>query len=159
MLLISLEEQEIMSTYSQVFLHIVFSVQNRSSLIGYEWREQLYKYMIAIIQKHKHKVYTIGGTGDHVHILISQNINHSIPNLMMELKRDSTKWINQSNFLPHRFDWQEGYGTFSSSKSSLKTVIEYIKNQEEHHKKHTSFDEYKQLLDKYEIEYNDKYLY
>jgi len=77
----------------------------------------------------------------------------------MEIKRDSSKWINQSNFLLHRFDWQEGYGAFSSSKSALITVIEYIKNQEDHHKKHTLFDEYKQLYDKYEIEYNDKYLY
>jgi REP element-mobilizing transposase RayT len=116
-----------MSTYSQVYLHIVFAVHNREPVIHNDWKEQLYKYIITIIQNHKHKVYAIGGIEDHVHILFSQNINHRVPDLMQEVKRDTSRWINQKKFTKYRFQWQEGYGVFSCNHSTSDKVVKYIK--------------------------------
>ena len=134
-----------MSTYSQVYIHVVFSVQNRLPQLKKEWRDQLYKYIITIIQKHKHKVYAIGGIEDHIHILFSQNISHSIPNLMQEVKRDSSKWINENKFINYRFEWQEGYVAFSYNQKVVDEVVRYIHNQESHHTKQSSRDEFKEI--------------
>ena len=147
-----------MSTYSQVYIQVVFSVQNRTPLLAKEWREQLYKYIITIIQKHKHKVYAIGGIEDHVHIFFSQNISHSIPNLMMELKRSSSKWINENRFTNFRFEWQEGYGAFSYNQKVIDEVVKYIHNQEHHHKTQSSRDEFIDILNKFDVIYDEKYV-
>jgi len=115
--------------------------------------------MIAIIQNHKHKVLSIGGTDDHVHIFIGYHQTQLIPNLITHLKRDTTIWIKDNKFVKCRFSWQEGYGAFSYGKSQINDVIKYINNQEEHHKKHTFKDEYKAFLDKYGIEYDERYIF
>ena len=145
--------------YTQILLHIVFSVKNREPMINKDWRDRLYKYMIAIIQKNKHKVLAFGGTDDHVHILIGFHQTQTLTSLMLELKRDSSKWINENKFLNRKFAWQSSYGAFSCSKSQLNQVVQYIHNQEEHHKERTFYDEFKLLLDKYEVEYDEKYLH
>ena len=147
-----------MSTYRQLYIHIVFSVKNREPHLSIEWREQLHKYIKTIIQKHKHKVLAIVGTEDHIHIFVNYDPNQTIPSLVQEIKRDSSKWINEKRFVGCGFEWQEGYGVFSNSITQIDDVIKYIHNQEQKHLKKSSFDEYKEFLDKNKIEYNEKYV-
>ena len=118
------------STYTQIHIQMVFAVQNRGSLIFDTWRERLYKYIIAIIQNNRHKVLALGGTADHVHILIGMRPSQSLSDLM--------QWINENRLASGWFSWQEGYGAFSYSKDEIPAVIRYIENQAEHHKQQDS---------------------
>ena len=101
------------NTYSQIHIQVVFAVQNRESLIGSKWKNELYRYISGIIQNHQHKVIAINGMPDHVHILIGLRPTQSISELMQKVKGDSSKWINQKGFVLGKFSWQEGYGAFS----------------------------------------------
>ena len=147
------------NTFTQIHIHVVFAVQNRASLIQKSWQDQLYKYIITIIQKHEHKVLTIGGMPDHIHILFGFRPTHALSNLMQEIKRDSSEWINRQRFTMGRFSWQEGYGAFSYSKSHIIQVAKYIETQEEHHKKKTFIDEYKKILKDFDLEYDERYIF
>lgn len=147
------------NTYTQLHIHIVFSVKNRKALIAQKWREELEKYMTAIIQKHNHKLLAIYAMRDHVHILIGYNLNHLIPNLVEELKTSTNHWIKAKQFCPFAFSWQRGYGAFAHSKSQVPTVINYILNQEEHHRKKSFREEYLEILRKNEVDYKDQYLF
>ena len=122
------------------------------------WREKLYQYMIAIIQKHGHKVLSIGGMADHVHVLFGFRPTQSLSVLMQEVKRDSSEWINQNKFVLGKFSWQEGYGAFSYGKSQIPDVIHYINNQETHHAKCSFADEFEKFLKSFGIEYDKRYL-
>ena len=113
-------------TYSQIHIQTVFAVQNRKSVILNSWREQLYKYMIAIIQNNGHKVLAIGGTADHVHILIGMRPSQSLSDLMKDVKGCSSKWINENRLANGWFSWQEGYGAFSYAKDDLPNVIRRV---------------------------------
>lgn len=112
------------NTFTQIHIHTVFAVQNRASLIRKTWQEQLHKYIVTIIQKHGHKVLAIGGTADHIHILFGFRPTQALANLMLEVKRDSSEWINQKKLTMGRFSWQEGYGAFSYSKSLIFQAID-----------------------------------
>ena len=147
------------NTYTQIHLHLVFTVQNRISLIKKEWQQDLYKYIITIIQKHGHKVLVIGGMPDHIHILIGFRPTQALKDLMQEIKRDSSEWINKSGYAMGKFTWQDGYGAFSYGKSQLKDIIKYIENQEIHHKGRSFIEEYKIILDKFGVEYDDRYIF
>jgi REP element-mobilizing transposase RayT len=136
----------------------VFAVRNRKPQIDKSWRERLYKYIIAIVQKHGHKVLSIGGTDNHIHILFGFRQNQSLASLVMEVKRDSSEWINQNRFSIGRFEWQNGYGAFSYSKSQIDRVAKYINEQERHHTKCTFMEEYKKILDDFGIEYDKRYI-
>ena len=147
------------NTFTQIHIHTVFAVQNRISLINRDWQDRLYKYNIAIIQKHEHKVLSIGGIPNHVHILIGFRPTQSLSALMQEVKRDSSEWINQNKFVIGRFSWQEGYGAFSYSKSQISSVAKYIENQEKHHSRQTFIEEYRKILDNFGIEYDMRYIF
>ncbi len=147
------------NTFTQIHIHTVFSVQNRMSLINKSWQERLYKYIISIIQKHGHKVLAIGGIPDHIHILFGFRPTQALSNLIQEVKRDSSEWINKERLTMGRFSWQEGYGAFSYSKSNIAQVINYIVTQEEHHKKKTFLEEYKKILNDFDLEYNERYIF
>jgi REP element-mobilizing transposase RayT len=147
------------NTYTQLHIHIVFSVKNREAVIGKNWREELEKYMTAIIQKHKHKVLAIYAMRDHVHILIGYNVTQLLPDLIEELKTSTNHWIKSKRFSPFAFAWQRGYGAFAHSKSQVPSVINYILSQEQHHTKKTFREEYLEILEKNDIEYNDEYLF
>ena len=147
------------NTFTQIHIHVVFAVQNRISLIDKDWQERLYKYIIAIIQKHEHKVLSIGGMADHVHVLFGFRPTQSLSALIQEVKRDSSEWINQNRFVMGRFSWQEGYGAFSYSRSQISDVVQYIENQEIHHAKRNFTEEYRQFLDRFDIEYDDRYIF
>jgi REP element-mobilizing transposase RayT len=147
------------NTYTQIHLQIIFAVQNRISLIQPQWKEELYKYLTGIIQGSKHKLIVINGIEDHVHLLVGMRPNQSLSDLLQHVKGDSSAWINKCNLVRGKFQWQEGYAAFSYSKSQLPAVINYIKNQEIHHKKKTFIEEYKEFLDLFEVPYDERYIF
>ncbi|MBC7828859.1 MAG: IS200/IS605 family transposase [Chitinophagaceae bacterium] len=147
------------NTYTKMHLQLVFAVENRISLIKRLWKDELYKYITGIVQNNDHKLLTINGMPDHLHVLIGMRPLQSVSDLMQNIKRDSSAWINNNKFTNGKFSWQEGYGAFSYSKSHLPDVIKYIENQEFHHKKKTFIEEYKELLEKFEISYDEKYIF
>jgi len=147
------------NTYTQIHIHAVFAVQDRESLIKKDWQERLYTYIIAIIQNHEHKVLAIGGMPDHVHILFGFRPTQSLSDLMQQVKRDSSEWINQNKFTEGKFVWQEGYGAFSYGKSQVPAVVNYILKQEQHHSEKSFTEEYKKMLDIFGITYDEKYIF
>lgn len=146
------------NTYTQIHIQAVFAVQGRQSLIKNEWKDELFKYITGIIQNHGHKVLQINGMPDHIHILFGMRPTQSLSDLMKQVKQDSSKWINNKNFVIGKFSWQAGFGAFSYSKSEVPNVINYIKNQELHHKSKTFQDEYLQLLKEFNIEFDERYI-
>ncbi len=147
------------NTYSQIYLQFVFAVSNRESLIKKEWQADLYKYITGITQKNDHKLIAINGISDHIHILIGYNINQLIPELLQDIKGSSSLWVNKNKLCPKKFSWQSGYGVFSYSRSDLDSVCRYIKNQEKHHEKKSFCTEYLEFLDKYEVIYDEKFIF
>ncbi len=123
------------NTYTQIYLHLIFAVQNRASLIHPDWKEELYKYITGIVKKNGHKLIAINGMPNHLHIAVGYKPHQLIPALLQDIKGDSSKWINSKKFIRGHFSWQAGYGAFSFSHSQIDAVVKYIKNQEEHHKK------------------------
>ena len=147
------------NTYTQIHIQSVFAVQNRISLINDSFKEKLYLYIAGIISNCGHKLLAINGMPDHVHIVFGMRPIQSISDLMKNLKQDSSKWINKMKLVDGRFNWQDGYGAFSYSKSQLPGLITYVQNQEMHHKKISFLEEYKNILDQLEIEYDPRYLF
>jgi putative transposase len=147
------------NTYSQIHIHVIFTVQNRDCIIKDSWKDELYKYICGIIQNQGHKILAINGMPDHIHILIGMRPTQSLSNLMQDIKGDSSKWINQKGLMKSKFSWQEGYGAFSYSKSHVDSVIEYIKGQEFHHRKKPFIMEYQEFLEKFGIEYDERYIF
>ncbi len=148
------------NTYTQIYIHVVFTVQNRASLISDKWQERLYRYIIEIIKNYGEKVIIIGGMPDHIHIFYSlENTTCSVANLMRAVKGKSSHWINENKLVIGRFEWQTGYGAFSYSKSSIDNVVKYIQNQKKYHTNKTFIEEYKELLQKFGIKYEEKYIF
>ncbi|MDB5258067.1 MAG: transposase [Chitinophagaceae bacterium] len=138
---------------------MVFAVKYRQCLIDKEWKNDLYNYITAIIQHYNHKVVAINGMPDHIHIFFGMRPNQSLSDLMQHIKASSSKWINEKKLTSKRFRWQAGYGAFSYSKSQLSRVVSYIDNQEQHHKQKSMLVEYREFLQKFEIDYNETYIF
>lgn len=147
------------NTYSQIHIHVVFSVQNRLSLISKQWEQRLYKYISGIIQNQGHKLIVINGMPDHIHILFGMRPNQSISELLRTIKSDSSRWINENKFVAGKFSWQEGYGAFSYARSEISNVAKYIENQKLHHTHKTFIEEYIAMLEEFEIEFDSKYIF
>jgi putative transposase len=147
------------NTYTQIHLHLIFAVQNRKSLINDSWKDRLYQYITAIVQTNKHKMIIINGMPDHIHIAIGMRPTQSLSDLMQDIKGSSSTWINENKLASGKFQWQEGYGAFSYNKSLLPKLINYIKNQEEHHKQTTFLEEYKDFLRAFEIDFDERYIF
>jgi putative transposase len=147
------------NTYSQITIHAVFAVKGRENFIDKEWRDHLHQYISGIITNKGAKSLAVGGLKDHVHILFGMPVTASTSDFMSAVKANSSKWINEQNFLKGKFQWQEGYGAFSFSRSQRDTVIQYIINQEEHHQTRTFKDEYLKMLTDFEVAYDTKYLF
>ncbi len=147
------------NTYTQIYIQIVFAVKGRENLISKNNREELHKYIAGIIQNREQKLLSIFCMPDHVHVLIGLKPSCSISDLVRDIKAGSSNFINQQKWIKCKFSWQEGFGAFSYSKSQIDTVINYILKQEEHHNKTTFKEEYIDLLNKFEIDYDDKYLF
>lgn len=146
-------------TYSQIYIQVVFAVKGRESLIQQSWEEQLYKYITGIVQNKEQKMLAVNGMPDHIHFLIGMKPSCCLSDLVREVKKSSNEFIRTKQFIPFQFQWQEGYGAFSYSHSSLDRVIAYILNQKEHHRKKTFKEEYSEFLEKFKIEHDPKYLF
>ncbi len=142
-------------------MHIqcVMAVKFRQSQIDLDWKERLHKYITGIVQNNGHKVIAINCMPDHLHLFIGLRPDQSLSDLMRIVKGESSEWINKQKFTKSIFRWQEGYSAFSYSRSHIKTVAEYIANQEEHHHKKTFLEEYQQFLDHFEIDYDERYTF
>ena len=147
------------NTFTQIHLQLVFCVQNRISLIQESWKNRLYSYITGIVQNNKHKMIIINGMPDHLHVVIGMRPIQAISDLLADIKRDSSSWINNNKLVKGRFEWQDGYGAFSYAKSDLDRLISYVKNQEAHHLKKSFLQEYRELLNEFNIEYDERYLF
>ena len=139
------------NTYTQIHLHLIFAVQNRRSLIQNSWKYRLYEYITGIVQQNTHKMIIINGMPDHLHVVIGMRPIQSLSDLMQDIKGNSSKWINDNKLAARKFTWQEGYGAFSYNKSQLPKLIEYVRNQEEHHKKMSFQEEYEDFIKKFNL--------
>jgi len=146
-------------TYSQIYIQIVFAVKGRNSLINSSWEERLYKYITGIVQNKGQKLIAINGMPDHIHIFIGMKPSCCLSDLVREIKKSSNEFIKEENFSLQKFNWQDGYGSFSYGQSQIDDVVKYIMNQKIHHQKKTFKQEYIDFLKKFKIEYEDKYLF
>lgn len=147
------------NTYTQIHIQCVFAVKFRQSVIQADWKERLHKYITGIVQNNGHKMIAINGMPDHIHLFFGFRPNQSLSDLMRMVKGDSSEWINKQKLCQTTFRWQEGYGAFSYAKSQVKAVALYIENQEEHHRKKPFLEEYKNFLERFEVEYDDRYIF
>ena len=147
------------NTYTQMYVQFVFAVKHRDALIPKEHKEELHKYITGIITKRKQKLLAIHAMPDHIHIFIGLNPNQSLSDLVQETKTAATKFIKKQPWMKYNFSWQRGFGAFSYSRSHIDKVVKYINNQEEHHKKRTFREEYLDMLEKFEIDYDERYVF
>ena len=147
------------NTYSQIYTHIVFAVKGRQNLINPNIREELHKYITGIITNRDQKLLSIFCMPDHTHLLIGLKPSISISDLVRDIKAGSSKFINDKKLIKGKFSWQEGFGVFSYSRSQIDTVIKYIQNQEKHHHKKSFKEEYIDFLEKFAVEYDERYLF
>ena len=147
------------NTYSQITIHLIFAVKNRDYLLQSDFRDEIFMYISGIFKNLNQKLICINGIPNHIHILFGLNPDSSISNVVRDVKRFSTKFINEKRYLKGKFAWQEGYAPFSYSRSQRDKVINYINNQEKHHKVKTFKEEYIELSEKFEIEYKSEYLF
>jgi putative transposase len=146
-------------TYSQLYIHAAFAVKGRENLLQKSWRDEIFKYMSGIINDKNQKSIIVNGVEDHVHLFIGLKPSMCLADLIRDVKSSTTNFINEKRLVKGRFSWQEGYGVFSYSRSQMDQVYQYILNQEMHHMKSSFKEEYLGLLRKFEIEYDDKYLF
>ncbi|MFP4289532.1 MAG: IS200/IS605 family transposase [Bacteroidales bacterium] len=146
-------------TFSQIYIQYVFAVKGRQNLLQKPWRDDVFKYISGIIKAKNQKPIIVNGVADHVHVFVGIKHSMSISDLLRDIKNNSSKFINERNFLKNKFSWQEGYGAFSYAHSQLDDVYQYILNQEEHHRRKSFKDEYLEFLRKFEIEFDERYLF
>jgi putative transposase len=147
------------NTYTQIYIQVIIVVKGRQSLIPDHRKASLYRYITGIIQNKDHKLIRINGIPNHVHFLVGLNPAEALSDLVKEVKRCSTNYINDRKWLKGHFSWQGGYGGFSYSRSHLDRVIKYIENQEIHHRRRTFREEYLEMLKKFEVMYNEKFIF
>jgi len=146
-------------TFSQIYIQIVFAVRGRQNFIKASFEEEVYKYISGIISEKEQKSLAVNGMPDHVHLLVGLKPSMRISDLVRDIKNNSTNFINKHDWLQNTFSWQEGYGAFSYSQSQFGRVIDYIKNQKQHHQKRTFKQEYLSFLKNYNIAFEEKYLF
>ena len=147
------------NTYTQLHIHLVFAVKYRAALIQKEWKERLNQYITGIFQKNEHKMLQVNSMPDHIHIFTGLRPHQSVSSIVQNVKSESSKWIKDNKLCKSVFAWQEGFDAFSYSKTHVPEVIHYIQNQETHHKKETFLDEYRKMLNAFEIEYDERYIF
>jgi REP element-mobilizing transposase RayT len=147
------------NTYHQVYVHAIFGVKYRSATIEKNWQEELFRVIGNLINETGCQSIITNGIFDHTHSLFSLAPKISLSDVMKSIKAKSSKWINENNLLETRFEWQKGYGAFSHSKAQLESVFNYVKNQEEHHRKVSFREEYINFLNRYDIHFDEKYIF
>jgi putative transposase len=147
------------NTYTQVYIHVVFAVQGRQNFIRPEHSDELQKYITGIVTRQKQKLIAINNMSDHFHILIGLKPTMALSDLVGDIKSGSSGFINDRHWVPGKFAWQEGFGAFSYSHSQLTTVIRYIQNQTKHHSRKSFYFEYLELLERFNVPYDERYLF
>ena len=147
------------NTYSQIYIQIIFAVRGRQNLIQEQHRDELHKFITGIVRNRDQKLLAIFVMPDHTHLLVGIKPILAISDLVRDVKAGSSKFINDNHLVNGKFNWQDGFGAFSYSKSQIDHVIKYILNQKEHHKRQTFKAEYLEFLRKFEVEFNEKYLF
>jgi putative transposase len=147
------------NTYTQLYIHFVFAVKYRAAMLHTEWDERLRLYISAIVQNNDHKMLAINNMPDHLHFFVGLDPKQAISDLLRMVKKESSEWINEQQFIKNKFNWRDGYGAFSHSVSQVDQVVKYIHNQQEHHQKITFLDEYKKMLSDFKIEYDERYIF
>jgi len=147
------------NTYTQIYVHVVFAVQGRQNLIRPEHNDELQKYMSGTVRNLKSKMIAINNMPDHVHLLIGLKPDMALSELVGKVKAAASAFIRKQQWVAGRFEWQEGFGAFSYSHSQLSTVIRYIQNQQQHHKRRTFMEEYQALLERFAVRYDAQYLF
>jgi len=146
-------------TYTKLIFHVVFSTKNRLPLISRQSQEDLCRFIGGILRDEQGFLTEIGGTNDHIHMLIQLRPTHSLSDILKVVKSKSSKWINEQKSKMRKFGWQEGYAAFTVSESQVSRVIDYLRSQQEHHAKRDFKDEFVALLKKHGIEYKEEYLW
>ncbi|MDO5972266.1 IS200/IS605 family transposase [Flavivirga aquimarina] len=146
-------------TFTQMYVQIVFAVKKRDALLHKNIRNRVFEYISGILTEMKHKSIIVNGVSNHVHILVGLNPNKSISETVYAIKRSSSLFINKEKLCPTKFAWQEGYGAFTYGRSQLNDVYQYVLNQEKHHKNISFKEEYIQFLEKFEVEYEERFLF
>lgn len=147
------------NTYTQLYIQFVFSVKGRQNLIREPFRKELEKVMCGIVDNHKCKTYAIYCNPDHTHMFVGMHPDISPSKLMEQVKSGSSKWVNEKRFVAGQFNWQKGFGAFTYSKSHIDRVVKYVLNQPQHHKNQSFKDEYLLLLEKFDVDYDTRYVF
>ena len=147
------------NTYTQLYIHIVFSVKGRQTLIPKEHKAELHGYIMGIVKNKKQTIIQLNSMPDHVHILVGITPDTAISDLVRDIKAHSSKFINKKRWVVGRFEWQEGFGAFSYAQSQLGDVVNYIKNQERHHIRKTFREEYLEILKRFNVNYDERYVF
>lgn len=147
------------NTYSQIYIQIVFAVKNREALIQKNWKDRLHAYITGIVQGNGHKMLAINSMPDYIHVFIGYKPTQPIPDLVEAIKTSSNRFVKESQLSQFPFAWQRGYGAFSYSRSQLPKVARYIENQELNHANKSFREEYLDILRKFEVEYDERYVF
>ena len=147
------------NTYTQIYIYIVFAVQYRQNLVRKEHKEELHKYITGIVRNKRQKLISINSMPDHAHVFIGLKPSTALSDLIRDVKNNSSTFINEKKWMNGHFNWQKGFGAFSYGHSQIDSVAKYILNQEKHHKKKTFKEEYLELLRKFDVEFDEKYLF
>ena len=147
------------NTFSQIYLQFVFAVESRKALIAKEHKEELHKYITGLVHHRKAKMLAIHCMPDHAHLFVGFKPTILISDFVKEIKVETNEFINHKKWVRGKFNWQERYGVFSYSHSHINAVVNYVLNQEIHHQKKSFKQEYHDLLNKFEIPFEDKYLF
>ncbi|TAG18266.1 MAG: IS200/IS605 family transposase [Cytophagia bacterium] len=148
-----------MSTYSQIYIQIVFAVKHRHALIDFSWDERLYQFITGVVQNKEQKMIAINGMPDHIHIFIGMKPSCCLSDLVREIKKSSNHFINENHLSASKFEWQNGFGAFSYSHSHIDNVAKYVLNQKQHHQKRTFKEEYIGFLERFEVPHDDRYIF
>ena len=147
------------NTYAQIYIHVVFAVEGRQNVIRAEHNDELQKYITGIVSGQKQKLIAINNMPDHVHLLLGLRPDLALSDLVRDVKAGSSKFVNEKRWVVGRFSWQEGFGAFSYSRSQLTSVIRYIENQQRHHARKSFRQEYVELLEKFNVDYDHRYIF
>ena len=146
-------------TWSQIYIQIVFAVANRACLLKSPWKETVFKYISGTIKQKGQKPIIVNGVADHVHIFVGLKPSMAVSDLVRDIKNNSSQFINKQNWVRGKFSWQEGHGSFSYGHSQIEQVYHYILNQEKRHRKVTFQEEYIEMLKRFNIQYDNRYLF
>ncbi|MCE9545388.1 MAG: IS200/IS605 family transposase [Planctomycetia bacterium] len=147
------------STFTNLLYHIVYSTKYRNNLVAPQLQAELYPYIGGIVQENRGTLLEIGGMPDHVQLLAQFSPTIAVSDMLRLIKTNSSKWVNERDGTAGRFEWQTGYAAFSVSQSQADTVRQYIRRQEEHHRSRSFTDEFRRLLQKHNIDFDERYLF